>query len=199
MMRIRTACVDAGECTNTAEPGLARFTHLLLKAPEHTWGGSYAGHMNVTQPLNWSNAYFMHERAAATNPFYDVAAATWDEQRLFLGAAVAALAIDNTKTVDRTAPPTTAPSTTTAAEAGASKLAAAINEELAAIQAPPPPADPTTAGSGYTAVPHTDWAQSFQLGQATVQLDLASGALASFVDRSGIEWGSSTTPLFRFM
>lgn len=37
MMRIRTACVNSGDCTNVTEPGLARFTHLMLKSTEHTW------------------------------------------------------------------------------------------------------------------------------------------------------------------
>lgn len=38
------------------------FTHMLLKTSEHTWGGSYAGHMEVFPPANWSNVYFNEQR-----------------------------------------------------------------------------------------------------------------------------------------
>ena len=48
MMRHRSACVAADGCASR-EPGLQAFTHALLKLGEHTWGGSYAGHMNCTQ------------------------------------------------------------------------------------------------------------------------------------------------------
>lgn len=47
MMRARAECVLVGKCSAALEPGLSTFTHLLLKAAEHTWGGSYAGHMLV--------------------------------------------------------------------------------------------------------------------------------------------------------
>lgn len=56
MMRARAACVAAGECGLTQEPGFDAFTYLLLKTAEHTWGGSYAGHMQVgrTRCLTYS-------------------------------------------------------------------------------------------------------------------------------------------------
>lgn len=142
--------------------------------------------MNITQPQNWSNAAFMRERATATNPFYEVAPATWDEQRLFLDAAISALEVD---------------SATEAALPGASnsKLAAAIKAEFAEIQAPPPGVDPTSGSSGYAVVPRNRWSQQFQLGDARLQLNLSSGALSSFIDRNGVEWASATSPLFQFM
>jgi hypothetical protein len=47
--------------------------------------------MNITQPSNWSNAALAEGRAAKIDPFYAVAQASWDEQRLFLTAALSAL------------------------------------------------------------------------------------------------------------
>ena len=46
MMRARTRCMASRACA-AAEAHLDSFTHLLHKLGEHTWGGSYAGHMNV--------------------------------------------------------------------------------------------------------------------------------------------------------
>ena len=73
------------------------FTFFLLKTSEHTWGGSYAGHMNVTQPdACWDNACFAAARRAGeahpdgTREFYAVAERTWTSS-LFLDAAVGAL------------------------------------------------------------------------------------------------------------
>jgi hypothetical protein len=37
-MRLRRACVDAGNCTAAAEPYFHDFERLLIKVSEHTWG-----------------------------------------------------------------------------------------------------------------------------------------------------------------
>eukprot|EP00662_Eupelagonemidae_sp_cell21_P047066 gene47066-2218_t len=107
MMRHRSAC-----------PGLAAFTRLLLKLPEHTWGGSYSGHMRVTLPdRDYGNAAFDRARAAGSDAVYAVAEATWDEQRAYVDAAVGALD-----------------------DARPSALAQGVRREFAALGAPVDPA-----------------------------------------------------------
>ena len=181
MMRHRTACVRRGRAA-CAEPHLEAFTHLLLKLGEHTWGGSYAGHMNVTQPdRDWDNAGFEAARAASlagadgSDPFYRVAENTWDEQRQFITAALAAL---------DSGPP--------------SELAAAIRSELAAVAAPPPSVE-GMARSGYEEVPEHLWASRLRLGPATATVDRSSGGLDSLSIPGHGDWAAEGHPLFRFL
>eukprot|EP00912_Choanoflagellata_sp_UC4_P002007 UC4_evm4s1289 len=88
MMRARTSCLDSRECRQE-DPKFNRFTHMMLKLTEHTWGGSYAGHMNMTQPQNWSNeALFDGLRGESNDIFYKKAPQTWEEQRKFIWSSL---------------------------------------------------------------------------------------------------------------
>ena len=184
MMRARAACVAA------EEPNLADFTRLLLKLPEHTWGGCGCAHMDLAMPTVAFTAIDLAaaraNRSTNRDPFYTVMETTWDEQRSFIAAALSAL--DDT--------PTTAASTTAAPSKSA--LGTALRAELAALQAPPPSAS-SAAAAGYTAVPRTRWSETFTLGNFIVGLDLTSGALTTLTDtRSGLEWASAARPALRF-
>jgi hypothetical protein len=193
MMRQRSSCVRSGACET--EGGLATFTYYLLKLGEHTWGGSYAGHMNVTQPdHSWSNAEFERERskslsgAPGSDGFYRVAQQSWDEQRGFITAALAALD-------DASGGGKPASSVAKAGRTEASSLAKAIRGELAAITSPVP-ADPTPLG--YRPVRQADWGSPLPLGGAHLAFEPATGAVVAFED-SGCEWASASRPLFRFL
>eukprot|EP00041_Stephanoeca_diplocostata_P032029 m.1014457 g.1014457 ORF g.1014457 m.1014457 type:complete len:862 (+) comp24072_c0_seq8:282-2867(+) len=185
MMRQRTRHVNTSNASSTEEPGMDSFTHMLLKTSEHTWGGSYAGHMQVFPPSNWSNTYFNKARENASDPFYAVAEESWDEQREFLASALHAL--------DEPFAPAAA---TVDGRAGQSPLAAAIREEVAAITAPAP--DPRA--HGYNKVDASLWTDAFQLGaSATVAVDPATGGVVAFQTEGGMSWASPSHPLLRFM
>ena len=211
MMRQRSRCVAQRACDAHAEPHLAGFSHLLHKLGEHTWGGSYAGHMNVSQPDgNWSNAAFERERARSVrrapgaDAFYRVAEATWDEQRLFIDAALAAL--DAGGGADGGAAGGAAGGKGSDAGGGAagggtpdggaspSKLAASIRAELRELAAPPV-ADPMAIG--YRRVPPHSWTLPRMLGGAAVGFDAATGAMTRY-DVGGVSWASPSEPLLRF-
>ena len=246
-MRRGSRCLADAACAAN-EPGLGNFSFFLSKTTEHTWGGSYAGHMNITQPSGadtWSNEAFekvrlprhasrnregrrlfqpltcapshtplrllhrvrsgvdlpIQNRAAGVDPFYAVAQASWDEQRLYLDHALLAL--------DRGAGGAAAASSdgssdglghgqgdsshvaaralgstggAAAAGVGKSALAAAIRAEYAALEL-----DTVSdlTDRGYAPVARSAWdvtAPDFSgvpLGVATtVGVDPATGALA---------------------
>ena len=201
MQRLRSKCVATPSCAAAEAGGLGGFSHLMHKLGEHTWGGSYAGHMNITQPdHDWGNDAFEKARAqslahaAGSDPFYRVAQATWDEQRAFVDAALDALD-DAAVSPPPTSPPPTSPPPTSSPLAS-SPLAAAIRAELATLTAPPV-ADPTTLG--YTPVASSAWDAPLKLGDATVAFDLSSGALTRFEPGRGrVSWANASHPLLRF-
>ena len=199
MMRARAACIARGASTCAAEePKLADFTRLLLKLPEHTWGGCGCAHMDLAMPTDSFTAIDLAaaraNRSTSRDPFYTVMETTWDEQRSFIAAALSAL--DDTASSD--AATTAAATAATTAAPSKSALGTALRAELAALQAPPPSAA-SAAAAGYAAVPRARWSETFTLGNFIVGLNLTSGALTTLTDtRSGLEWASAARPALRF-
>ncbi|EDQ89119.1 uncharacterized protein MONBRDRAFT_25732 [Monosiga brevicollis MX1] len=76
MLRAWEDCQSHGQC-NASDPILLNFTRLLLKNPEHTWGGDVKNVLgDVT---NWDNTAFYPLQYNASN--FLAIAATWNEQR----------------------------------------------------------------------------------------------------------------------
>ena len=180
MMRERTACVAALRCGPAEEPHLEEFTRLLLKLPEHTWGGCGCAHMDLAMPTTaWSAAALRAARADQSprrDPFYDAMEKTWDEQRAFVFAALDALELGGAR----------------------SALAATLRAELATLRAAPPSAA-RAAALGYSALPSAQWAQPHALGGFVVGFDHLSGALTTLRDaRSNATWASAAQPALRF-
>jgi hypothetical protein len=87
--RLRTACVQSGEC-DVSSPALKALDRLLIKVPEHTWG--VAQSWFLSDNANWTNPQFAAARAAAP-PFvrdnanyadYNSTVNSWIEQRTFV-------------------------------------------------------------------------------------------------------------------
>ena len=193
------AASAAGAAADTAEPGLNRFSLLLLKASEHTWG--LDGRCQTPgrgDLVHWSNADF--EKARSSSLFVDQEDA-WHEQRAYFSDALAALGPQ-------------------------SKLAAKITAELAQLDAIVAAATAPTTSNGMRKIEASHFGAPVQLsassegGRATatgmqIQLDPASGAIVSLrlnnangesqqlqQQKSGQEehsWASTANPLARFV
>eukprot|EP00055_Hartaetosiga_balthica_P011906 m.55775 g.55775 ORF g.55775 m.55775 type:complete len:723 (+) comp7771_c0_seq1:40-2208(+) len=76
MLRARDKCVFDGKCS-TLDPVFKNFTRLLLKNPEHTWGGDVKTYLHDT--TNWLNDDFHKLQYSAPN-FLKITS-MWQEQR----------------------------------------------------------------------------------------------------------------------
>jgi hypothetical protein len=85
LCRLRRQWLAAGDL-QVDDPGLGRFSRFLLMVPEHTWGLDTKKHLG-----DWVNYDAARFGAARGLPHFRHFAASWDEQRAYLDAAVAAL------------------------------------------------------------------------------------------------------------
>eukprot|EP00045_Choanoeca_perplexa_P014370 m.168729 g.168729 ORF g.168729 m.168729 type:complete len:726 (-) comp16655_c1_seq1:414-2591(-) len=76
MSRVWAQCVSEGRC-QLDDPVLQNFTRLLLKNPEHTWGGDVKKVLH--DETNWLNADFHPQQYTASN-FLEITS-SWHEQR----------------------------------------------------------------------------------------------------------------------
>eukprot|EP00043_Microstomoeca_roanoka_P020970 m.254644 g.254644 ORF g.254644 m.254644 type:complete len:721 (-) comp18355_c0_seq1:279-2441(-) len=76
LTRARTACIADGKC-NADDVVMRNFTRLLLKNPEHTWGGDVKTYLKDT--TNWLNKDFHALQYTADN--FLTIAGMWQEQR----------------------------------------------------------------------------------------------------------------------
>ncbi|EGD78368.1 hypothetical protein PTSG_09435 [Salpingoeca rosetta] len=74
--RARVSCLGSGACS-AADAVMLNFTRLLLKNPEHTWGGDVKKYLHDED--NWLNVDFHRLQYSADN--YVQIASMWQEQR----------------------------------------------------------------------------------------------------------------------
>lgn len=182
MQRTYSACHAAGQCGIEQEPQLLSFQHYALKLFEHTWGGSTAAHMNITR-TEIASVWTAQQLAAAKSPgpgrskykYINKLEATWDEQRLYIDKAVAALGAK-------------------------SALRAAIEREFAALTAPIPSINQLQA-EGFTYLAQHHWNEPLKMGRFTVAFDTQTGALVrldSSDPKEGTGWATRERPLGKF-
>ena len=199
LLRLFTRHRDAA--AKEKEPGIDRFSLLLLKASEHTWGldgrCQTPGKGDVT---HWSNVDFAKVRAS---PLFTDQEDAWNEQRSYFGAALAALAANSTLAMNIKA-----------------ELAELDTIVEAAAKRPP-------TSSKMRTIPASEFGNSVQLtaesggGGMQLQLDPASGGIVKLVlddgsggtdgadDADGADadgnaavhhsWASPSNPLARFV
>lgn len=182
MQRAFTACYAAGQCGTKHEPNILSFQHYALKLFEHTWGGSTAAHMNISRTeigSVWTAQQLAEAKARGPGrskyKFINKLEATWDEQRLFIDKAVAALGAE-------------------------SPLRAAIDREFATLTAPVPSIGQLRA-EGFVAVAQSQWSEPIKMGRFTLAFDIESGALVrldSSDPQEGTGWATPGRPLGRF-
>ena len=175
--RLRTACVESGEC-DVSSPALQALDRLLIKVPEHTWG--VAQSWFLPDPENWTNVQFDAARAAAPHfvddnakyADYNSTVNSWIEQRTFV--------TDAPRLVQQ-AYPALAKSMTTA-------LAA-----LAAVGTAEPPSPKPNMESVQAGAP-------VQCGDWRIRLG-STGAVTSLVNSAGkgADWASEVHPIGEFL
>ena len=101
LSRHRRDCIDTGAC-DPNDLTMVRFSRLLTKVPEHTWGAdttwylsSYLGDRSypLGDYMNWTNAQF---EIALNSPEYHMTIESWLDQRNYLNSALDILEKDNT-------------------------------------------------------------------------------------------------------
>ncbi|HVT14679.1 MAG TPA: DUF5054 domain-containing protein [Thermoanaerobaculia bacterium] len=93
LSRARAECLESGKCSET-DPGLQRFSRMLIKIPEHTAGLNLSNYVGTTY---WSNLEFASQVGACG---FQAMEYSWDEQRLFLDWALQALPSGSTLSTD---------------------------------------------------------------------------------------------------
>ena len=182
MQRAYSSCHAAGQCGTEHEPNIFSFQHYALKLFEHTWGGSTAAHMNISR-TEIESVWTAQQLAAAKirgpgqskYKYINKLEATWDEQRLYIDKAVAALGVD-------------------------SSLRSAIEAEFATLTAPIPSSDQLRA-EGFRSVAASQWGKPIRMGRFIVAFDTQSGAIVrldSSDPQEGTGWAAPDRPLGRF-
>lgn len=166
--RLRTAC-ESGimgpainvECATAHSPEQPFYnaSRIALKNIEHTWGISI-WHDGGELDADWSNAAF-HQQLTDKNQIFSNMTESWNEQRDWgFRHPMAALKMN---TAGR-------------------RLAAVLEEEFAAMT---PDAEPSPAKQGFTKLDPEEANARIVLGNCSIVVDQASGALSSFVTSAG--------------
>ncbi len=86
IMKARTKCIERGACMND-DQRFYRFSRLLLKGVEHTWGAGEDIYLH--DEVNWENDAF---HKVQNDPNFKFTVDSWLEQRSFFDMAIASLA-----------------------------------------------------------------------------------------------------------
>jgi hypothetical protein len=179
MMRARKINLEKNQEEENQKDGtqLDEFNRLLLKLPEHTWGSCGSSHMHVTKPTNdWTADDLEAAINRNTDPFFNVVIESWNEQRLFMSKARAAVPLS-------------------------SALRTALDNEHDVLTAPAPTAS-SLMKQGYTLQNKKKWSNVFTLlSGLEISFDILTGGLNKFqiLSSPSSSWASDTSKMFQFM